>query len=219
MITTAINIPKKRNGFYYRDGKEYASITKMIGDVIAKPELFYWYGITCAQIALKDPTLTDKEVMAEHQLRNKKTQVRGQGIHNLAERMPNVEDVEVVDEYKDYFQALKSWWQTHAPVPLYNEIEAFSEKYMTACRVDLVAVINNETWSIDFKTGKDIYREVELQLVFGKQALYEDHKINVSKTGVVLLKDDGGFKFEQTNGRIEDFEALLGLWNWKRRKE
>lgn len=219
MTAPTIKIPKKRNGFYYRDGKEYVSITKIIGDVIAKPELFYWQGITCAQIALKDPTLSDKEVMAAHQLGLKKSQERGQGVHNLAERMPHVKDDEVIDEYKGYFEALKSWWQMHKPVVLYNEIEAFSDFYLTACRVDMVAVINNETWSIDFKSGKEIYKEVELQLAFGKHAMYENHKVNIQKTGVVLLKDDGGFKFEETKGRIEDFEFLLGLWNWKRRKE
>jgi len=38
-------IPRKRNGYYYREGDlehPYVSVTKVLGDVLNKPALIYW---------------------------------------------------------------------------------------------------------------------------------------------------------------------------------
>jgi hypothetical protein len=211
-------IPKKRNGYYYRNGQEYISITKMIGESCPKPALMYWMRQQCTRIALKDPTLNEQEVESLFQLQNKKTQERGHYIHNCAEQMPNVQHVLLKPEYVGYYKALEAFWETFDPRTFYNELECFSDHYKVACRVDKVAGLNGKMWSLDFKTGKEVYKEVGIQLAFGRHALKEDHGIIVDHTGVVLLMDTGEYKFQETNDTIEDFETMKKFYEWLRRK-
>jgi hypothetical protein len=213
--------PKKRNGYYYRDNKQYVSVTKVLGDVLNKPALIYWTGREATRIALKNPWLNEKEVMAELQLQQRATQGRGKYVHSIAETAPEsfvVNFDEPKLEYEGYIKALKSWWETFKPEVIGREVEAFSDSLGCACRVDNFSRFNGFKWLLDFKTGKDIYREVGLQLAFGKQALKEDKIFEADKTGVVLLMETGEFKFQETNDTIFEFINVLNVWNWMQKK-
>jgi hypothetical protein len=212
--------PKKRNGYYYRDDKQYVSITKVLGDVLNKPALLYWYGREACRIALKEPWLNEKEVMAQLQMNIKATQARGHYVHKVAETAPqSFDEVTTIPmEYCGYLQALKSWWDMFKPEVIGREVEAFSNKYGYACRVDHISKISGFKWLLDFKTGKDIYKEVGLQLAGGKQALKEDNIIEIDKTGVVLLMETGEYKFQENNDTIEDFTKVLDVWKWMQKK-
>lgn len=209
--------PKKRNGYYYRDDKTYVSVTKVLGDVLAKPALIFWSGREATRIALANPWLNEKEVMAQLQLQQRASQERGKYIHSLAELMPDVKEEEVKEEYKGYFKALKSWWDFFKPEVIGREVEAFS-RFGYACRVDHLSKINESKWLLDFKTGKEIYKEVGLQLVAGKQALKDDNIITIDKTGVVLLMETGEYKFQETNDDLQDWLRVLEVWQWLQKK-
>lgn len=211
-------ISTKRNGFYYFNNKEYPSITKVIQEVIAKPALLYWYGQQSARIALKEPELNEKEVLAKLQLKVRESQNRGKYIHSVAEAMPVIDLDKIPEEYKGYVKALINWWHVHQPLVVAREVEACSNLIGIGCRVDFIAQFGGFKWLIDFKTGKDIYKEVGLQLAAGKTALKESKDITIDKTGAVLLMETGEWQFKETNDTTVDLQNLMGLYNWLIRK-
>ncbi|GAG98683.1 unnamed protein product, partial [marine sediment metagenome] len=167
-----MNIPKKRNGYYYIGDKEYPAITKILNDVLSKPALMYWAGKQCSRIALKDPTLNEKEVYSKFMEISRGAADRGKQVHRIFERWcQDKEFPPIPKEFEGYGNALKSWVETHKPKPLRSEVEVHSDKWGYAGRCDLICHINDEIWLIDFKTGKNIYKEVGLQLVAYKEAI------------------------------------------------
>ena len=143
--------PHKRNGYYYINDKVYPSITKILQDTIAKPALLYWYGREAAKIALAEPWLNDKEVMAKLAMQIRATQNRGHYIHSIAEEMPIIDIGKIKEEYKEYITGLQMWWDVHKPEIIGREVEAYSNKLGYACRVDCICKIKDSVWLIDFK--------------------------------------------------------------------
>ncbi len=214
-------INKKRNGYYYIGDKVYPSITKILQDVVAKPALLYWYGREAARIALADPSLNEKEVMAKLDLGVRGSQARGKYVHSVAEEMPNIDTAKIQEEYKGYVTALQGWWSANKPEVIGREVEAYSDRLNFGCRVDFICKLQGQVWLIDHKTNDDcrIYKEVGLQLLAGKIALAESKGIIVERTGAVALANSGEFAFKETKDTEEDLRALIKLWEWVSRKE
>lgn len=215
--------PKKRNGYYYRNDKQYVSVTKVLGDVIAKPALIYWNGREACRLALKEPWLNEKEVMAQLQLNMRATQERGKYIHSIAETAPEsfiVNFDEPKMEYEGYIKALKSWWETFKPEVIGREVEVYSDKYNYAGRCDLVCNIGGEKILIDFKTSSkgEIYKETGLQLSAYKHALAEEKIVEVDSIGAVALTENGEYIFKKCNDDFETFLLVLKLWEWIKEK-
>jgi hypothetical protein len=211
---------KKRNGYYYINDKVYPSITKIIGDTIAKPALQYWYAREAVRIALAEPELNEKEVMAKLDLQVRKTADRGKYVHSVAEVMPNIDIDKIRPEYIGYVNALQSWWSSDKPEIIAREIETYSDRLNFGCRVDFVCKRNGQVWLLDFKTNDTctVYKEVGLQLKAGQIALGESSNIKVERTGAVVLANTGEFAFKETKDTEEDLQALFNLWNWIQRK-
>lgn len=216
-----MTINKKRNGFYYIGDKVYPSITKIIGDTIAKPALQYWYAREAVRIALAEPDLNEKEVMAKLELKVRSSQDRGKYVHSVAEEMPSIDTGKINSEYKGYVKALQGWWSLNQPEVIGREVEAWSNNYDFGCRVDLICKLYDQVWLIDFKTNDtcQIYKEVGLQLCAGKIALGESKQITVERTGAVALSAEGEFAFKETKDTTQDLRALIELWQWIQRKE
>lgn len=206
-------IPKRRNGYYYDGETELVSVTKVLGETLAKPQLLYWYGSQAAKIALKNPELTDKEVMHEFGHIQSQSQERGRFVHTQAEALCRGDFASVSADDSGYSQALLSWWNSAMPKVIESEKVVYAHDIKVAGRLDLYCEINGQGWVIDFKSGKNIYKEVGLQLAFYK------HGLNLPvKTGVVLLKESGSFAFQETVDTIEDFKYVLEVWRWIQRK-
>lgn len=210
--------PKKRNGYYYINGKEYPSVTKIIGDTLAKPALYYWSGQQAAKIALKNPELNEKEVMADLQMVGRSAAKRGKEVHSYIEIVLSGSQTQLLESmppaYRPYIKGFISWMDTHKPKTIKCEVECYSDKYGYAGRCDYVCEMNGEKWVLDFKTGKDIYKEVGLQLVAYQQALAEQEVIKADKTGCVLLMADGGFQFKETKDAFSAFLSVFDVWKW-----
>jgi hypothetical protein len=209
--------PKKRNGYYYLNDKEYVSVTKVLGDVLSKPALYYWFKQQAARIALKEPELNEKEVIAKVDLITSDSVERGHYVHSIAEIMPNIDIDKIIPKYAGYINALKSWWNTNNPQTIHTELELFTDTYNVAGRCDKVMLLRNDNWIIDFKTGKDLYKEVGLQLAIYK-FMANEKGYNIKHTGALLLMEDGGYKFCQTNDNLEDFVNVLNVWRWLKKK-
>lgn len=213
-------VPKKRNGYYYINGKEYVSVTKVIQDVLAKPALLYWYGREATRIALKNPELNEKEVMSALQQIVSQAGDRGHKVHDYAVLLSEGSPLNCIPEdLAGYVSALAKWFFTIKPIAISSEMEVVSEELQTAGRLDYICKINGETWLIDYKSGKEIYKESGIQLAFYKHALHENHTIKIQHTGVVLCMDTGEYVFKETNDTIEEFRHIREIWNWVKKKE
>lgn len=212
-------IQHRRNGYYYIEGLELPSITTIL-QIINKPALLFWYAREATRIALKEPQLNEKEVLAKLQLYVASTQERGHYVHNVAEEMPNIDVNKINPMYKGYVDALVKWWAIAKPEIIGREVEAHSIMYKYGCRVDCICKLNGEVWIIDFKTTtrSEIYKEVGLQLLAGEIALIEQGIADVKHTGVVSLNETGEWLFKETNDQIDDLKALLQMYDWLKRK-
>ena len=209
-------VPERRNGYYYINEKQYVSVTKVLKDVLAKPALMIWGMRQAAAIALEDPYLNVDEVVANLQLKVRGSADRGRLVHKYSEELltsgTRCDTIDTV--VRPYIHALYTWHDTHKPVTIANEQLVFSDQYGYAGRCDYICRLNNATWLLDFKTGKDIYAEAGLQLAAYSHALRENNIINIEHTGVLLLTERGEFVFKETLDTIDDFVAVKRVWEW-----
>jgi hypothetical protein len=220
------DFPKKRRGYYYiKEGDvetAYVSVTTVLG-ILAKPALVPWAIKQTVKAIANNPELIikDENVMSAVYAMRDNAAERGKTVHSMVEVLKNGNElnIESMPEYlKGYARALVSWWKTSKPQILVLEKEVVSKQFGFAGTADCICKINGTTYLLDFKTGKDIYDEAELQLVAYRQALLEQGDV-CDKMGIVLLKENGEFKFEERLGDIEDFLNVLKVWHWKNDKE
>ena len=102
---------------------------------------------------------------------------------------------------------------THKPKVIANELQLVSDKLKLGGTIDLVCMIGDKTWLIDYKTSNAIHTSYELQMaayaVMWNEA-YPNQKID--KTGVMWLKantrgEDKTLKKIQGKGwQLKEFE-------------
>ena len=183
---------KKRNGFYYSDGvkdfnKPYPSVTKILGDVLAKPGLEYWLIREAVRVALEDPSQNEKEVMATSKIRNSGASTRGTGVHNIFAKMISGEEYKPYPiDYEGYIKGAELFLKEQKPEVIFKDKIIKSDKYEFAGSLDCVLRINGEIWLIDLKTGST-YPEHGLQLSAYRQCLKEEGII-VDHAAVLLSR-------------------------------
>jgi len=226
-MTKLNTIVKKRSGYYYIDEVEYPSVTKIIGETLAKGfGLDYWIKKEIVTLALKmsakagSENLDFKEVLAEFTKFQKTITGRGKEVHALAEAwcLSNILPTPS-GEFEGYTRALNSWIKTHKPKPIQSEILLYSEKHKYAGRCDLICEINGEKWIVDFKTNSQgrAYPETGIQLVSYFNAVHEMKIEKLDKMGVVVLAPDGTFAFKEMNEDFQTFLNVKALWEWRQK--
>lgn len=80
------------------------------------------------------------------------------------------------------------FWQTCKPKILATELKLVSDKYEIGGRLDLVCVINGETWLIDYKSANAIYRSYDLQTAAYAVMWNERNETQIDRTGIMWLK-------------------------------
>jgi len=214
---------KRRGGFYFLNDRPYVSVTTVL-EIIDKPALRWWFGQQVYLAMLKNPSLSQKEALSAPYRTSDKAKNRGTTVHSIVEAYKKgVFDIDkkVIADYSGYAKAFKKWVkETNAKV-LDNERSVVSEKYKYAGTLDLLAVLNGNKIPtiVDIKTGKDIYPEAFLQLSAYKQALVENKGIDEAcDISVLLLKEDGTYKYEVGHYDFEAFLACKKIWENKYRK-
>lgn len=205
---------KRRGGFYWlgeNEDKPYVSVTTVV-DIIAKPALMYWFGGQVYKAMVVDPTLSKKEAFSNAFALNKKSKDRGTAVHSIVEAWKNIDEVKGKDsQYRGYAEAFEKWLEDNDVKVIENEKTVQSEKYKYAGTLDMLAEINGDLTVIDFKTGKDLYPEVHLQLSAYKRAC-EESGHDVEETMAVLLNEDGTYKQEIGKDKFGGFLAAMKLW-------
>lgn len=203
----------KRAGMYLKDGKYYPSVTQIL-TVIDKPSLRWWFGKEVYQAVALNPDMNEQQALAEPYKQSETAKSRGTAVHDIVEAYENTGRVVGIEgPFKGYAQAFDSWVKSNNVIVVEHERSVYSEKYRYAGTLDLLVKFNKEEKPtlIDIKTGKDIYPEAHLQVSAYKQALEEDG-VELRNTGVLLLQEDGTYKFELGKDKLKSFLACKILW-------
>lgn len=211
----------RRNGFYWVKDNPYVSVTTVLS-VIDKPALVYWFGKEVFNAVVLNPELLsdEREALRAPYKINKKAKLRGTAVHKLVEEYKGGNKVDPESsEFAGYYNAYKDWYDSMKFTVLDHERTVLSHEHRFAGTLDmLIQLPNGEKMIVDIKTGKDIYDEVALQLSAYKLALFEEGVV-VSKTAVLLLGEDGSYKFEIMEYVPDVFLATKELYEWKNRSK
>jgi len=215
---TRKEIPNKRNGTYYLDeNRIYVSVTEILS-VLAKPNLIHWAALTATRIALANPSLSEKEVVASIYTAKTNATTRGQTIHHFAEMTQKGVKIDVEsmpENLKGYAKAFVDWQTSFSPKVICLEKIIWSDEFKYAGKLDMIVEDKEgKNWLIDIKTGKDIYDEVALQLSAYKHAVEEMGEYKIENIAVLLLKEDGSFKFSTLDFKFLPFLACLELYKF-----
>jgi hypothetical protein len=165
-----------------------------------------------------DPTISEQTALAAPYQKSKDAAGRGTTVHSIVESYKHTkEHIEAIPEqFKGYATAFYNWVEDNDIEILEHERTVVSKQYEYAGTLDLLVKNkqSNRTFIIDVKTGKDIYPESFLQLSAYKQALKEDGT-EVDDIAVLLLKEDGKYKFGQGEECLDVFLAAKKLFEWK----
>lgn len=210
-----ISTEDRRGSFYWIDNKPYVSVTKVL-TAISKPALQYWFGKEVYLAMVQDPTLSEKEALSAPYKTSDKAKARGTTIHSIVEayKKSGIQITPELEQFKGYAEAFHKWVKDNGVEIVENERTVISKTHGYAGTLDLLVKKNGETWICDVKTGKDIYQEAYLQLSAYKHALEEDSKIKVDRTGVILLQENGNYKFAEGEDYFEVFMATKKLWEF-----
>lgn len=212
-------IPIRRNGIYYLPGnRQYWSITTIL-DVINKPKLQRWYAYQGAKVALQTPTLKSQECVGEVYRNLRKTQDRGTFIHKACQDIAEGRKIEIKGKYASFLHGVESYYKTIKPVHLQSEVLVYSDRYQYAGRMDEICKIGNYNSLIDYKSGKDIYAQVGLQLAAGAQALHEMQIIDIDKMYCVLFMETGEYIMKEIKESFDNFLKAYELFKWWKKKE
>ncbi len=234
MVTKAHTLPRRRDGYYYLNGRKFVSVTTVL-EVLAKPALIHWAARTAASLVLSDPDTYDTAQKAAGGIYGARDKAadRGALIHSFAEALARGAALDVAglpEEMRGYGRAFLSWAQTVRPVPLFTEANAYSDRHGYAGTTDLIAAFPDKQMRlVDFKTGGAIYPEVGLQMEAYRNCDFILPHVNgdpaqlvlmppVAETAVVLLREDGTFDYRTMRGDFEAFLALLRVWQWLHQK-
>lgn len=203
----------KRSGMYFIEGKYYPSVTQILS-VIDKPALRYWFGKQVYQAVALNPDMNEQQALAEPYKVSESAKDRGSAVHDIVEAWENTGKVVGLEgQFKGYAQAFESWIKSNNIKLLEHERSVYSKKYRYAGTLDLLVKVNgfDKPTLIDVKTGKDIYAEAHLQVSAYKQALLEDG-VELQDTAILLLQEDGTFKYETGKDKLRAFLACKVLW-------
>ena len=205
------------------------NVTKIIGMKDKSRGLMHWQ-MNMAIEAFRQtftPGTTFKMTQAqmtkvENTLRNASDIVRdgaaaiGSMVHDYAERRLTGDPVDMPMEpsAKVACQAFEDWQRTTRIDAQFLERTLYSREHHIVGTGDFIGLIGNKMTVADFKTGKNIYSEVFMQLECYRRMYEEEFGITVDQRAVIHFdKVTGAFEFVvlNENTRERDWETFLAL--------
>lgn len=188
---------RKKHAYYWVE-KDYfiPGVTSTLG-ILDKPALIPW-AASMASGYIQDnlPENADKSQIAEV-CKKAKTHYRdftdkaadiGTEVHLYAQNLFKGEPIQVPDNSLviNGVQALHTWLNENQVQPIDVEQIVFSKSAFFAGMVDLLAGVNGKLSLVDFKTGKDIYREHRIQTAGAYRfAWEEEHQEQIEQVIIV----------------------------------
>jgi hypothetical protein len=213
------------------------SVTNVI-DVMNKPALPSWaarevagaaWDQRAALLAIDDREAAVDLLKGAPWRKRKKAADVGSIVHAVAEALALNEKLPSFSEEEEpYLDGFMAFVADFDPTFLVAEGTVFSETHEYAGTFDFLAVVGGADVLADTKTGKDIYREVALQLA----ALRNAEELWVKDSGrlkkmpdvdacIALHLKEGDYAVHVIEADDAAFEAFLGLrqaWGWAKSK-
>lgn len=124
-----------------------------------------------------------------------KAAARGTAVHNAAENWIKFGIEDIPGEFQGYFNAFRDWWDKHKPIVVGSELRLYHKLLRYAGTGDLVCIIGEELWIIDYKSTSVLSEMlVRVQLEAYAKAL-ESHGVKAARKGALHLRKDGSWDF------------------------
>lgn len=223
-------------------GAHVPGVTTIAG-LINKPHLIPWSAKLAAQWAAKNLDAIAAlpiegragAIMEAARHAREHDRNRGSLAHDIIDRLAQRQPVEVPEAVEHQIKAWREFANNMVAEFIHCEATVWSHRYGYAGTLDAIAHLNNgELAMVDYKTGKDVYPEVGLQLwalrnadvivtTKGEQPLpavdttYVLHlpAFQLTPTGKVSTKSNWSLRPVETReeeGRT--FLSLLDAWQW-----
>jgi hypothetical protein len=233
MTTPALSRAVRGKGRHYEDprtGELLPSVTNVIG-ALNKPALPRWAAKVVAEqavalagsLAQLDPAEAIDLLKGSPWRSSSRAADRGTTIHERLEQLTlgREPDTELTGEALEFKGGIDAFLKAHDVRPWHTEVTMFGDGY--AGTADFLGTIDDVPVIMDYKTGKDLYPEVALQLSALRYAdvMVVDGEVrDVPPTdhGVAVLITRSGYKIakvEDPAGAMLAFEALLAVRNWQ----
>jgi len=117
-------------------------------------------------------------------------------------------------------QGFMEWWEEYKPIPIASEILLCGDSDMPwAGTADLVCMINDKRWLIDYKTGKEWKHDHEMQLA-GYEMLWNKHFPDepIDRRSPLYLGERGGVTSYKTKYKFlpDQWLVLYDQWLYMR---
>lgn len=182
---------------YWVEEKPYLSVTAILS-VIDKPALRYWFGKQVYLAMVANPNLQEKEALTSPYNVSDTAKDRGKTIHSVVEAYKKGSTINLEGTPEALQGFVKAFYRAMEEIDITfieQEKTIVSKTHRIAGTLDILAKVDGRIYVLDIKTGKDIYQEAFLQTSAYKSIL-EDNGEKIDGVGVLLLKEDGAYKFE-----------------------
>lgn len=208
---------QRRGGFYWVGEEPYPTVTTIL-QIKNKPALLRWHMDQVYWAVIKDPSISKEEALLAPSKVSDEAKNRGTTVHSIVENYKEGIDIDTLlkatpEKYRGYAEAFHNWLNNNDFTVIQHEKTVISHTYKYAGTLDMLArnKKSGDTYLIDVKTGKDIYREAFYQLSAYRQALREEN-IEVKHLAVLLLNEKGTYKFGTGKDCLRAFLAAKTMW-------
>lgn len=208
---------------YKLDGEWATGVTTALNKGIAKPFLIDWAAREVARYAADNldtlNDLPDAESVYDllrqaHNRTRDKAAVRGNDVHELAERLVHGEEIDVPEHLVGYVEGYARFLDAWQPTPIFTERPCANRKWRYAGTPDAGVVLpSGERLLMDWKTGRGVYGEFAMQLAAYKNA--EFYLDEGDKTEVPMPEFDGLAVVHVTPTGTDVFRVADPVAAWK----
>ena len=201
--------------WYDREGKFYPSVT-WICDYYPKGIAFYkWLAQKGWNEAEAIKTTAGDKGSKVHAaivdlLDNKEVKIDSKYFSELS----NQEEELTPQEY-ECLMSFVNWFKAVKPKVIAREFAVFNDGYNYAGTVDLLCLIDDKPWIIDFKTGKYIWPSWELQVSAYKYGEMNTGSTEEAKLGILQLgynRNKNKYKFTEIQDKFDLFLAAKSIF-------
>lgn len=187
--------------YYFVDGEFYPSVTRILEEAAPTPySLKEWF---------KNNSIEKISAKQNESLEF------GSKMHDAFEKLLGGVELNLEKNYqttreKKHILSFVEWFRDNNPKVLNTEftVASISQKY--AGTLDLLCVINDERWLIDFKTSAAIYESYEWQVSAYKKAYEEMFATEIHHTGILKTgtRHKTGYEFKEVNRPFAQFQTI-----------
>lgn len=210
----------RRGGFYWQGKTPYLSVTEIL-KVLDKPSLNYWAKQQIYYAMVKNPSLSEQEAMLSVYETSNKAKSRGTTVHSIVEAYKHTgQQIDTIpDDFKGYATAFYKFMNEVKPEIIEQEKTVFIDSIKVAGTLDLYMKIGDNLHLVDTKTGKNIYKEISLQLSpYAHGMRLEGKKVDTISALLLETGEDkkptGNYIFRPLTEQYDEFLACKKIYEW-----